>query len=171
MTQYYARQATNKLEEAVDALWDSPEDLHLIRRELLRRKTMGATILRTMIEARLADLGGSEPHAAAVEERHDGTTPDVAALKRQISNLTIEVTQLRRMAGFSGTKAYLYARVGAHEGIEDYALEALREAHRIRLEAKARDAKDDNAILVSRALSRYIEDAFDEIARLRSEHR
>ena len=174
MKQHLAHLKTNELSEAVEALWDSPEDLYLIQRELLRRKTMGAARLRMTVEARIAAFGGGELRTETSEGSHEETTSDVAALKKQISSLRIEVMKLRTMAGLSGAKAYLYARIGAHESITDDGLKALREAHRSSLlnGGKARGMGDDDVSdVVSGALSAFLEDAFDEIARLRSEHR
>ena len=173
MKQYFAKRKTNELVEAAEALWDSPEDLRLIRRELLRRKTRGADSLRMKVEARLVDLGGGEPRIRKLDESQDGAALDEATLKRQISTLRIEVMQLRRMAGLNGQNAYLYALVGAHEAIEDYALEALREAHRNKFlrEAKARDAKIDDSTEMSEIIFGVYEGFFEEIDRLRSKSR
>lgn len=66
-------------------------------------------------------------------------TSDEAALKMQISLLKIEVVKLRNMARLRDDNEYLYAFVGAHASIPNYALEALREAYRARSETRVRD--------------------------------
>jgi hypothetical protein len=168
MKQFLARQKTNRLDDAVAALWDRPEDLLLIRRELLRRRTRGAAILRTRVDARLAEFVCAEPSAGALEGSSGGPGSDVAALKRQISFLLIEIADLRKMAGFNHGNAHLYARVGAVETIQDFALDAMREANRNKFR---KDATDESKRETSDILFRYYEDAFDKIDLLRSEQR
>lgn len=166
MKERFAHMRTDELDQALDALWNSPEDLHMIRRELLRRKTKGAARLRNEVEDLIARLESGDPQGGPSEG-----AGDEADLKGQISCLKIEVAKLRKLARLTDDKDYLYAQVGAHRSIPDYALEALREAHRIEFEAKARDAKDDRATLASKGYHGMLEEAFEEIARLRSEQR
>ena len=169
MKEYYARMPTNELDDALDALWDSPEDLHLIRRELRRRKTRGAARLRTQVEARLAEFEGTEPQAGT-----SAGSSDEADLKGQISRLKIEVGKLRKMARLKDDHDYLYTFVGAHPSIPDHALEALRGSYMMMSEAWARAAIDDDDFDVKGMAGAYrgvMEEYFDEIERLRSEQR
>lgn len=170
----YTSLSADQLEAAARESWSDLAQLREVLTELRRRTSKKAILIRTDVASRVATLQGKNN---AGNNEGDGYA-EVTRLKAEVSKLTnalvaaarknaeldAEIDRLRRSNSKSGPNAALYAKVGAVESIEDFALKALRTAFRKEFHP---DRKEDAKKKAAEENFKAYDAVFDKIERLR----